>query len=271
MKTSRPNNINTADTATGADTKSFPQRRVSLIFKVFCFMIYLGFSFFHNHVAANNSKNQVDSVFYIKNFENLKQDDVKSLIACRWNDRGGNWDKEAKKISIGGPCEIYKFNNEDAKKVRSYSAWIWPTNPPIPDSHTTVTLYEDGDYEIWWERSFFDCYWRIFLPTEFSKSDFKKLDKITLQKIISNHVKSRGLHPDTYKVKEFTLKKAKGQKETYFWEVLTDEDPKNQRAKHYFLIYEEKPFDAEDSPQRKPAGSNKSGEKHTEKDEKKPK
>jgi hypothetical protein len=67
------------------------------------------------------------------------------------------------------------------------------------------------------------------------------------------------------------LKKAKGQKEIYFWEVLTDEDPQQRYTKHYFLIYEEKPLDLEDSPQRKPAGSNKSGEKSAGKGEKKPK
>jgi hypothetical protein len=89
MKTSRLDVTNTADTATGADTENFPQRRMSWIFKMFCFTACLGFSLFPNYATANSSKNREYSAFHIKNFENLTQDDVRRLILRTWmNDWG---------------------------------------------------------------------------------------------------------------------------------------------------------------------------------------
>jgi hypothetical protein len=252
----------------------FLQRRMSWIFKMFCFVACLGVSLFPNYATANASENRECSAFHIKNFEKLTQADMRHLILRDWMSNWGyNLDENDKKLEINKLRESHKFRNKNARKVRYYSAVIWPEKP-IPDTESYVILYEDGDYEIN-GFSFAECYWRILLPTEFAKNDFKKLDKSTLQKIISNHVKSRGLHPDTYRVKEFTLKKqgTKGQKEIYFWEVLNGgEESKYQFEKHYFLIYEEKPLDAENSLQGNPVKSNKAiGKKNTGKDEKKPK
>jgi hypothetical protein len=248
----------------------FKQRKISLIFKTSHFMVCFGFFLFPNDATANASEKREGSAFHIKNFEKLTQDDVRYHILRFWNNPEGNTLIEINELSKG-----YKFSNRNAKKVRYYAAVIWPSNPPMLDTHSFAKLYEDGDYSIMRNTLLVNCYWMILLPTEFAKSDFKKLDKNTLQKIVSNHVKSRGLPPNTYKVKGFTLKKqngsAKGQKEIYYWKVLADGGPAYPDEKHYFLIYEEKPLDLEDSPQRKPAGSNKSGDKNTGKDEKKPK
>jgi hypothetical protein len=261
---------NIPNTATSADTKNFPQRRMSWISKMFCFTACLGFSLFPNYATANSLENRECSAFHIKNFEKLTQDDVERLIVRFWDNLNSINEKRLK--------EEHKFGNKDAKKMRCYSVCVWP-NPPVMDSQSTVTLYEDGDYSVLHTTMSINCYWKILLPTEFAKSDFKKLDKSTLQKIISNHVKSRGLLPDTYRGRDFTLEKqkgrTKGQKEIYFWKVLASEDQRclyeSLYEKHYFLIYEEKPLYAEDSPQGNPVGSNKSGEKSTGKGEKKPK
>jgi hypothetical protein len=275
MKTSLPYITNTDDTATGADIKNFQQRRMSWIFKMFCFTACLGFSLFPNYATANSSENRECSAFHIKNFEKLTQADMRHLILRDWMSNWGyNLEENGRKLEIGKLNEGYKFHNKNAKKVRYYAAWILPESLEL-HANSILLFYEDGDYAIS-RHIFTEYYWRILLPTEFVKNDFKNRDANTLQKIISNHVKSRGLHPDTYKGKEFILKKQKGrekeQKGAYFWEVFTEEYPKNRRAKHYFLIYEEKPLDAENSLQGNPVKSNKAiGEKSTGKDEKKPK
>jgi RHS repeat-associated protein len=211
------------------------------LYRLFPFMVCFSCFILAQGCAPDNSSRKNEySPFHIKNFDDISKDTLRNIFARILDDEDEIHHRphveSSDKIKIRGPIKGYRFGTKKVKKTRYYSSVFWPGSK-MPDSDLTVVLYEDGDYDL---LRHVGCkhFWRVLLPIEFAKNDFKKLDKKTLETTVSKHVKSQGWSPDDYKIKELSLKERDG---VHCWEIRVQRNHRELFETHYFLIYKEKP------------------------------